>query len=666
MFYLYLRTVLLLIFGLGAGLHSATANHLAGGELTYRYLDATGPADRPFRYEITASVYYDQSSLPSGDPNIPLSFISKTDRSLLFTIPLLRTTNEYLPQLGVPGCIQQQQPDITLARYVTTVNLPAVAEGYTAVTIVRARSISVSNIQDPISQGMALFMDMTPGGLPNSSPVFSDRAVAQICFGDTSLELNNAYDADGDRLSYRLATPAGNFNNSLTLSPVVYASGYAATAPFGPTGFVALDARTGLARYRSLTQGAFLLAVDVSEYRYLNGREVLLGTVRRDIQVVVRMCTGPANQAPGFAATPAQRDYQITQGQTLSLPIRATDPEGQSLTLAVSSVLLDGAGPIQASVNGLPGDGSSTNAVGRVQVAGTGTVTANFQLQSSCALARPEPYDVIATATDDACNRKSAATVFRVTVLQPPSVVRVVGDSVVCATGVARYTAVGPPQASYQWAVEGGQVVGGATGQTLQVQWGRLGGVGTVSVRSSLGAGCFTASGAMVVAIEPGLAVSGPAVYCRKASTGLRYQVSGPARAYAWSISGGTIASGQGTNEVVVDVIPGATASLRVVSPLFPGCAGTAVQISPDNTCLAFYNVITPNGDGQNDVFTVENVERYPHTDLTVYNRWGRQVYHSANYGNTYGGEGASAGVYYYRCQLANGTAYKGWFEIVR
>jgi gliding motility-associated-like protein len=113
-------------------------------------------------------------------------------------------------------------------------------------------------------------------------------------------------------------------------------------------------------------------------------------------------------------------------------------------------------------------------------------------------------------------------------------------------------------------------------------------------------------------------------------------------------------------------VTAGATASLRVASPLFPGCAGTTVQISPDNTCLAFYNVITPNGDGQNDLFTVENVERYPNTDLTVYNRWGRQVYHSANYRNTYGGEGASAGVYFYRCQLANGSTYKGWFEIVR
>jgi hypothetical protein len=37
--------------------HPALATHLLDGEMTYRYLDANGPAAAPFRYEITVTVY---------------------------------------------------------------------------------------------------------------------------------------------------------------------------------------------------------------------------------------------------------------------------------------------------------------------------------------------------------------------------------------------------------------------------------------------------------------------------------------------------------------------------------------------------------------------------------------------------------------------------------
>ena len=33
-------------------------------------------------------------------------------------------------------------------------------------------------------------------------------------------------------------------------------------------------------------------------------------------------------------------------------------------------------------------------------------------------------------------------------------------------------------------------------------------------------------------------------------------------------------------------------------------------------------NVITPNGDGINDVFYIENIDKYPNSVLTILNRW--------------------------------------------
>nr|WP_299383890.1 gliding motility-associated C-terminal domain-containing protein [Allomuricauda sp.] len=52
-------------------------------------------------------------------------------------------------------------------------------------------------------------------------------------------------------------------------------------------------------------------------------------------------------------------------------------------------------------------------------------------------------------------------------------------------------------------------------------------------------------------------------------------------------------------------------------------------------------NVITPNGDGIHDVFTINNLEDYPNNTVKIYNRWGVQVYATKAYntnGNVFDG----------------------------
>ncbi|RAK63823.1 gliding motility-associated C-terminal domain-containing protein [Hymenobacter edaphi] len=659
------RAGLLLLVWLGVGLLSAAANHLMGGELTYRYLGALGATATPHRYELTARIYSDSLALPAGSPVLPITLYAKSaGRPILLSVSVPRLRSSLLPPSVAGGCTPGGW-EVTLTQYVTVVDLPAVAEGYAAAATLSYRSGLAQNLATPERQLMSLTADLAPGGLPNASPVFADRATVQICLGDTSVVLNNAYDADGDRLSYRLGTPTGSVT-SLSTQPVAYAAGYSAATPFGASGYAAIEARTGVARYRSQRQGNFALALDVSEYRVVNGQEVLLGTTRRDILVLVAPCTGPVNAPPVLTTTPARRDFQVLPGQTLNVALTATDPEAQPLRMTVSSVLLDGPGLVDAAVNGQPGNGSPAAPVGRVLLSGPGPVTGSFQLRASCAQARPEPYDVVVTVDDGGCSRHLSALVLRITVLEPPAPGRIVGDSVVCADSDVRYAVAGPAASSYQWTVTGGQIQGVSTGSTVLVRWPGGGGTGTVAARATLGPDCRTAAALRPVVIEPRLAIAGPAVYCRTANTGLRYQVGGPPARYQWSISGGRIVSGQATSEVTVDVAPGAGATLRVVHPDFAGCGGDTFRIGEDNTCLYFYNIITPNGDGQNDTFVIENVERHPHTALTLYSRWGQLLYQSADYRNTYDGEGAGAGVYYYHCRLADGTVYKGWLEIVR
>ncbi|MBJ6111056.1 gliding motility-associated C-terminal domain-containing protein [Hymenobacter sp. BT523] len=76
-------------------------------------------------------------------------------------------------------------------------------------------------------------------------------------------------------------------------------------------------------------------------------------------------------------------------------------------------------------------------------------------------------------------------------------------------------------------------------------------------------------------------------------------------------------------------------------------------------------NIITPNGDGQNDFFRISSVNSTT-SKLEIFNRWGRKVYEQSNYANNWGGDNQPAGVYYYLLTDNKGVQTKGWVEVVR
>ena len=54
---------------------------------------------------------------------------------------------------------------------------------------------------------------------------------------------------------------------------------------------------------------------------------------------------------------------------------------------------------------------------------------------------------------------------------------------------------------------------------------------------------------------------------------------------------------------------------------------------SPSEDDLEIYNLVTPNGDNDNDVFVIRNIELYPNNTVEIYNRWGVLVYETNGYG---------------------------------
>lgn len=116
------------------------------------------------------------------------------------------------------------------------------------------------------------------------------------------------------------------------------------------------------------------------------------------------------------------------------------------------------------------------------------------------------------------------------------------------------------------------------------------------------------------------------------------------------------------------------TDSLYVVTltiTLPGGCTGTRslsylVQTDPIVLSIISPNIITPNGDGNNDALIFTNLDGYPQTNLYVYNRWGNLVYSSENYLNDWVPD-VSDGVYYY---VLSGSSLEssiaGFFHVAR
>ena len=81
---------------------------------------------------------------------------------------------------------------------------------------------------------------------------------------------------------------------------------------------------------------------------------------------------------------------------------------------------------------------------------------------------------------------------------------------------------------------------------------------------------------------------------------------------------------------------------------------------------ITVFNAISPNGDGKNETFFVQNIELLPDTrqnHMTIFNRWGSIVYEVDNYDNNErvfqglgnDGDKLPAGTYFYRIDFGSG-----------
>lgn len=143
---------------------------------------------------------------------------------------------------------------------------------------------------------------------------------------------------------------------------------------------------------------------------------------------------------------------------------------------------------------------------------------------------------------------------------------------------------------------------------------------------------------------------------------------------YSWTTncSGLGISSSSATIQYCADNVPQDCLGtpITITGTVSNGCGSSqATWQVQSNACeVTIPNVITPNGSGGNDKFYIKGLENYTNAHLTIFNRWGDNVFESKNYSNNWTAADLAEGTYWYFLKLPFGlkTEYNGFFSILR
>jgi gliding motility-associated-like protein len=131
---------------------------------------------------------------------------------------------------------------------------------------------------------------------------------------------------------------------------------------------------------------------------------------------------------------------------------------------------------------------------------------------------------------------------------------------------------------------------------------------------------------------------------------------------YEWYKNGVKI---EGATTATLETRESGVYSVKVGDGCQTGVSST-VRVRAKQCNFVIPNVITPNNDGENDVFRITELDLYKPLSLKVYNRWGKLMYQNSNYLNDWNGDELPSGTYFIHISAPYFQPYKGWLEILR
>jgi gliding motility-associated-like protein len=326
------------------------ATHNRAGEITYSQVSG-------LTYDFTITTYTKASSVDADRSELVIFWGDGSSN----TLP--RTAEAYLAN------------DIKLNRY-TGRHTYSGPFNYVVYVIDPNRIESILNISNSVNvpfyiEDTLKILDPTIYGF-NSSPILFNPPIDFGNVNEVFVHNPNAFDPDGDSLSYTLIPPKQGVGMQVPgyVSPTVINP--------GPDNVLTLDVYTGELRWITpKKQGIYNVAILITEFR--NG--LVIGTVVRDLQIIIQAAD---NQPPVIEG---KQQICIVAGDTINEIYIARDPNVLNKILMTS--------------NGAPYEVDQSKANFQVTQAGNPAYS-KFYWATNCDHLRNTDYQVVIKAEDDA------------------------------------------------------------------------------------------------------------------------------------------------------------------------------------------------------------------------------------------------------------------------
>ena len=282
-FYLAIVTIVLTLAATLTA-QKAQASHGAGGNITYEWQSGS-------TYKIRCNFYRDCS----GIVGYPTTLCYKSACGFASSIPWVVAAGPTSIVVPCPNqttnCNGGSLPDYHEYILEATVTLPSQCSLWTFFTTLSTRngSVNISNSANEYWYAEATLNNQIAQG--NSSPVFTVRPVPFVCQNIPYTYNNGASDPNNDSMSFEMIMPRAQTACTGAPTTLIFTAGTPAynlvTNPIQTNNTFNLSATTGQSTFTPPQLGAFQMTILVREWR--NG--VQIGSVMRDIQVLVRTCT---------------------------------------------------------------------------------------------------------------------------------------------------------------------------------------------------------------------------------------------------------------------------------------------------------------------------------------------------------------------------------------
>lgn len=257
-------------------------------------------------------------------PNVVRISIFKSGNNIPYITKDVSQSNFIILTLSSPLTCIINKPEVCyqVAYFTFTIELPVIAEEYSAAYQTCCRSNSILNVQQyaipgsPVPGEGSTYSCNIPGtntlkNGTNSSAVFSLKDTVLVC-SEKKMSLDfSATDPDGDSLSYSFcaAYNRGASMDASIIEPssppyqtVTYKGGYTGENPMGNG--IAIDPVTGKINGKAPAPGVYVVNVCVAEWR----KGVIISVHRKDFIVRVSNCD--------FAAAELEPSYTSCDGYT--------------------------------------------------------------------------------------------------------------------------------------------------------------------------------------------------------------------------------------------------------------------------------------------------------------------------------------------------------------